>query len=59
MAKSDMPNITTIDTLKKAVGQKLTNFDISDDHTCVVLFFEDAQEPLVINLFSTKEIQAD
>lgn len=48
------------DALNKAIGQKLTSFDVSDDGTCIVLFFEDVSpEPVIINLFSSKEIAVE
>jgi len=35
------------------VGKVLTGFEVSDDKTCVVLFFEGG---VVVSLFSVKEI---
>lgn len=42
--------------LSAVVGKVLTGFEVSDDKTCVVLFFMSDDEPVVVSLFSAKEI---
>jgi hypothetical protein len=49
----------TIKSLNKIIGQKITNYDISDDHTCIVLLCEDMPTPIIANLFSAKEIKVE
>ncbi|MDD5649440.1 MAG: hypothetical protein PHF86_03335 [Candidatus Nanoarchaeia archaeon] len=49
----------TIKSLNKIIGQKITNYDISDDHTCIVLLCEDMPTPIITNLFSAKEIKVE
>lgn len=49
-----MANLKTIEALKKAVGKKIVNVDLSDNETCIVVFFEDESNPM--SFFSSKKI---
>ena len=48
-----------IEELNKAIGKKITNVDLSDDGTCIVLLFEDEKVPFILNIFSSKEISVE
>lgn len=47
------------DILNKVIGKKITSYDVSDDGTCIVLLFEDEKEPIILNMYSSKEIKVD
>lgn len=46
----------TIEALNRMIGQKITSFDISDDHSCITLLCEDNNEPLIFQIISSREI---